>query len=150
MMAMDVALPWTAISMAPILFVLGYLFIGSLMLATGSLGADIAESQKLTMGWAILALLPLMSILFLIEHPHGPIAKVLSVVPFSVPLALIVRLSVDPEGTQMTEVLVGVSSLVAATWLTVRVGARLFRVGLLLKGERPPLRELLRQSRLLE
>ena len=38
--------------------------------------------------------------------------------------------------------------LVAATYLALHLGARLFRVGLLLTGARPKLREILRQARL--
>ena len=38
--------------------------------------------------------------------------------------------------------------LVASTWVALRIGARLFRVGLLLTGARPKLREILRQARL--
>jgi len=37
--------------------------------------------------------------------------------------------------------------MVVATWLAIRLGARLFRVGLLLTGARPKLREILRQAR---
>ena len=39
-------------------------------------------------------------------------------------------------------------AMVVATWLAIRLGARLFRVGLLLTGARPKLREILRQARL--
>ncbi len=38
--------------------------------------------------------------------------------------------------------------LAASTWFAIRVGARLFRVGLLLTGARPKLREIIRQARL--
>jgi hypothetical protein len=35
-----------------------------------------------------------------------------------------------------------------ATWLAIRVGARLFRVGLLLAGSWPGVREIMRQAKL--
>ncbi|MBW1907593.1 MAG: ABC transporter permease, partial [Deltaproteobacteria bacterium] len=54
-LASVVTIPWEALAVAPLLFILGYLFLGSLMLATAALGANAAESQKLTMGWAMLA-----------------------------------------------------------------------------------------------
>jgi hypothetical protein len=38
--------------------------------------------------------------------------------------------------------------LLVSTWLAIRFGARLFRVGLLMTGTRPKLREILRQARL--
>ena len=147
---MDVAFPWTAIAAAPLFFVLGYLFIGSLMLATGSLGSSVAESQKLTLGWAMLAVTPLMVLLMLLEEPHGPLGRVFSVIPFTAPLTLMVRLSVDPDGVSASELALAVASLILATWVAIRIGARLFRVGLLLGGSRPSWREIVRQARLLD
>ena len=146
----EVPLPWQALSLSPILFGLGYLFIGSLMLATGSLGSSVAESQKLTLGWAILAVTPLMVLLILLEEPHGPLGRILSVIPFTSPLTLMVRLSVDPDGVMESELFLAVACLLLATWVAVRIGARLFRVGLLVSGSRPSWRELFRQARLLD
>lgn len=147
---MKVPVPWAAIAVAPLFFVLGYLFIGSLMLCTGSLGSSVPESQKLTLGWAMLAVLPLMLMVILLEEPHGTVGRVLTWVPFSAPLTVIVRMSVAPEGIAFHEVVGALGVLLASTWLAIRLGARLFRVGLLLTGSRPSLRELLRQARLLD
>tara|TARA_B100001750_G_scaffold185175_1_gene154168 strand:+ start:594 stop:1931 length:1338 start_codon:yes stop_codon:yes gene_type:complete len=147
---MDVVFPWEAIAIAPLFFVLGYLFIGSLMLATGSLGSSVAESQKLTLGWAMLSVTPLMVLLMLLEEPHGTLGTLFSVIPFTAPLTLMVRMSVDPDGVAPSELALAVASLMLATWLAIRIGARLFRVGLLLGGSRPSWREILRQAKLLD
>jgi ABC-2 type transport system permease protein len=147
---MQIAFPWEAIMVAPLFFALGYLFIGSLMIATGSLGSSVAESQKLTIGWAILAVTPLMVLLILLEEPHGPLGRVFSVIPFTSPLTLMVRLSVDPDGVAFSELALAVASLILATWVSIRIGARLFRVGLLLGGSRPSWREIARQAKLLD
>lgn len=146
--ALEIALPWLALACAPLLFVLGYLFIGSLMLATGSLGSGIAESQKLTMGWAILALTPMFVLVMLIEEPHGTLARVMSIIPFSSPLTLIVRLSIDPDGVPIWEMILSVTVLILSTWVAIRLGARLFRLGILMTGSRPSWREIARQMRL--
>lgn len=148
--SMALEVPWEAIAVSPLFFVLGYLFIGSLMLATGSLGTSAPESQKLTLGWAMLAVVPLMMLLVLLEEPHGVVGQVLTWIPFSAPLTVIVRLSVDPAGIAAWEVIGALGVLLASTWLSIRLGARLFRVGLLLTGSRPSWREILRQARLLD
>jgi len=145
----SVAIPWEALGYAPVFFVLGYLFIGSLMLATGSLGTSAPEAQKMTIGWAMLSVLPLMLMIVLLEEPNGAWGQVLSLVPFSAPLTMIVRLSVDPAGVAGWEIALSMGILLASTWLAIRVGARLFRVGLLLGGSRPSMREIMRQARLL-
>ena len=145
----SIAVPWEALAYAPLFFVLGYLFIGSLMLATGSLGTSAPEAQKMTIGWAMLSVLPLMLMIVLLEEPNGSWGHVLSLIPFSAPLTMIVRLSVDPAGVSGWEIALSTSFLIASTWLSIRLGARLFRVGLLLGGSRPSMREILRQARLI-
>ena len=146
-LAAVVTVPWLALAISPLLFVLGYLFLGSLMLATAALGANAAESQKLTMGWALLAILPLMVLVILLEHPNGILGQVMTWVPFTSPLTVIIRLSVEPSGVAWWEVAGAIAVLILSTWLAIRVGARLFRVGFLLTGARPSLAELWRQAR---
>ncbi len=146
-LAAFVAVPWQALAIAPLLFTLGYLFLGSLMLATAALGANAAESQKLTMGWAMLAILPLMVLVVLLDEPHGLLGQAMTWIPFTSPLTVIIRLAVEPSGIAWWEILGSTVVLVVATWLSIRIGARLFRVGFLLTGSRPSLAELWRQAR---
>ncbi|MGB5695467.1 MAG: ABC transporter permease [Polyangiales bacterium] len=146
-LAAVVSIPWQALGVAPLLFILGYLFLGSLMLATAALGANAAESQKLTMGWAMLAILPLMVLVILLEQPNGLLGQVMTWIPFTSPLTVIIRLSVDPSGIAWWEVIGAMVVLSISTWASIRIGARLFRVGFLLTGSRPSLAELWRQAR---
>ncbi|MBW1754927.1 MAG: ABC transporter permease, partial [Deltaproteobacteria bacterium] len=138
-LASVVTIPWQALAVAPLLFILGYLFLGSLMLATAALGANAAESQKLTMGWAMLAILPLMVLVILLEAPNGTLGQIMTWIPFTSPLTVIIRLAVDPSGIAWWEVIGAMGVLVVSTWLSIRVGARLFRVGFLLTGSMPSL-----------
>ncbi|MFA9411217.1 MAG: ABC transporter permease, partial [Deltaproteobacteria bacterium] len=126
---------------------LGYLFLGSLMLATAALGANAAESQKLTMGWAMLAILPLMVLVILLDEPNGILGQVMTWIPFTSPLTVIIRLAVDSSGIAWWEVIGSMLVLLVSTWVSIRIGARLFRVGFLLTGSMPSLAELWRQAR---
>ncbi len=146
-LASVVSIPWQALAVAPVFFVLGYLFLGSLMLATAALGANAAESQKLTMGWAMLAILPLMVLVVLLDDPHGILGQAMTWVPFTSPLTVIIRLAVDSSGIAWWEVTGSMLVLLISTWASIRIGARLFRVGFLLTGSMPSLAELWRQAR---
>ena len=146
-LASVVSIPWAALAVAPLFFILGYLFLGSLMLATAALGANAAESQKLTMGWAMLAILPLMVLVILLEDPNGILGQTMTWIPFTSPLTVIIRVAVDSSGIAPWEVAGSMAVLVVSTWASIRVGARLFRVGFLLTGSRPSLAELWRQAR---
>lgn len=144
---LHVQVSWQAVVLSPVLFVAAYLFLGSLMLGTGSLGGNVRESQQLGMMWAFLATLPLLFLPLLIAEPHSPVAHLLTWIPFSAPATLVFRMSMDPDGITSWETVGSLVMLIMSTWLSVRVASRLFRVGLLLTGARPRWRDLLRQAR---
>lgn len=140
--------PWAAMGAAVLFFAVSYFFYGSLMLATGSIGSNQKEVQQWAMMWSILAAGPMIALQFLIQDPHGTVARVLSWVPFSAPITVVFRMAFAPSGIPWWEIVGPFVVLIGATWLAVRLGARMFRVGLLLTGARPKLREILRQARL--
>lgn len=145
-----VPIPWSALAMAPVLFVIGYLFYGSLMLATGSLGRSAGESQKLTLMWGMLALLPMLFLPAFLDNPHGLGPLVMHWVPFTAPLAIIIRMAQDPAGVAAWEIGGSVAVLLVCTWLSIRIGARVFRVGVMLSGGWPGWRQILRQAEIVD
>lgn len=146
--AMGVEIPWAGIVSIAIFFPLAYLFFGSLMLGTGSLGSNQKEANQWGMIWSLLAVVPLLFLNGLLHEPHGIIGRVLIWIPFTAPITMVVRLTLDPGGIAWWEVAGAVAVLVTGTWLAIRIGAGLFRVGILLTGARPKLRAILRQARL--
>jgi hypothetical protein len=57
-------------------------------------------------------------------------------------------MALDPDGIPWWEITGALATLGLSTWLAIRFGARLFRVGLLLTGSWPGFRRILRQARL--
>jgi ABC-2 type transport system permease protein len=88
-----------------------------------------------------------MVLVILLDEPHGVLGQAMTWIPFTSPLTVIIRLSVDSSGIAWWEVLGAMLVLALSTWASIRVGARLFRVGCLLTGSRPSLAELWRQAR---
>jgi ABC-2 type transport system permease protein len=147
-LAARVTVPWLAIGLAVPLFMTSFLFFGSLMLGTGSLGGNMREAQQLAMVWSLMAALPLISMSLLIRDPHGGAAQVLTWLPISSAAVIMLRASMDPGYLAWWEVAGAFGTLLLSTWIAIRVGARLFRIGLLSSGARSSLREVLRQARL--
>jgi ABC-2 type transport system permease protein len=147
LLASRVEMPWMALAMAIPLFLAAFLFFGSLMLGTGSLGSNMREAQQLAMIWSLTAALPMMMMSVLISEPHGAVARVLTLIPFSAAPVIIFRASIDLASLAWWEVALAFVILSASTWVALRVGARLFRIGLL-SASRPKLREVFRQARL--
>lgn len=141
-----VAMPWAAIVLAVPYFMLGYLLIGSLMLGTAALGSSMREAQQLSMVWTIPTIIPLVAMNALMAEPHGTLARVLTFIPFTAPITSILRLGIDPRGFAWWEVAASLFLLAAAIWLAIKLGARLFRIGVLLGGARPKLAEIFRQA----
>jgi len=146
--AMGVEPPWAGMAATVFFFPLAYLFFGSLMLGTGSIGSNQREAQQWGMAWSLLASIPMVMLQVIIEEPHGVLGRVMTWIPFSAPTIVIFRLSLDPAGIAWWEIAGSVIVLVASIYLAIRLSARLFRVGIMLTGARPKLREILRQARL--
>ena len=143
-----VALPWTGVALAIPFFILAFLFFGGLMLGTGSLGSNMREAQQLAMIWSLTAALPMMLMAVLMKDPHGTLARILTWLPFTAGPVVVLRASTDADLLAWWEVAAAMLILAGSAWLAIRLGARLFRVGLLNAGARPSLREIIRQARL--
>jgi ABC-2 type transport system permease protein len=147
LMTANIDFPWIAIAMALPLFIVAFLFFGSLMLGSGSLGANMREAQQLAMVWSLTAALPMMMLPALMRDPHGLLARVLTWLPFSAGQLIMFRASTDLDFLPWWEVLGSFVLLLFSTWVAIRIGARLFRIGLL-SSSRPKLSEVWRQARL--
>jgi ABC-2 type transport system permease protein len=145
---LGVELPVAAMGLGLLFFVAAYLFLGSVMLATGSLGGNVKESQQWSAVWIVLSIVPFMFLSVLLIEPHGTVGRLLSWIPFSAPLTVLIRFAVEPAGIAWWEIAGPLLVLSISTWVALRLGARLFRVGLLFTGSRPKLREIVRQARL--
>lgn len=140
--------PWLGMAAAILFFPLAYFFFGSLMLGTGSIGSNQREANQWGMMWSLLAVVPMIMLETMIGDPHGSVARTLTWIPFAAPTAVVLRLSLAPAGVAWWEIVGSILVLILSIWFAIRVGARLFRVGIMLTGARPKLREILRQARL--
>jgi ABC-2 type transport system permease protein len=142
-----IEMPWVALALALPLFLLAFLFFGSLMLGTGSLGSNMREAQQLAMVWSLTAALPMMMLAVLLREPHGMVARVMTWLPFTSGQLIMFRASTDLDSLAWWEIAGSFAVLLLSTYAALRLGARLFRIGLL-SASRPKLSEVLRQARL--
>src|SRR5437773_382692 len=92
-----------------------------------------------------LRVLSLVSMFGMLTDPASAFAVTLSLVPFSSPIAMPVRWAAGNLPTYELALSLGILgvSIVAVTW----IAARIYRVGILMTGKRPNLRELVRWVR---
>jgi ABC-2 type transport system permease protein len=127
-------------------YLLGFGLIASLMVAVGSACNSLKEAQNLISPLMVVLTMPLFFWIVVARDPNGPLATALSFVPFFTPFWMMLRISgaTPPPAWQVPASL---AVLALATWLAVRFAARVFRVGVLLYGKPPSIREIFRWMR---
>lgn len=126
------------------LFLLGFTLLGSLMLGTGSLGSNLREATQWSMGWNLAAVMPLMFWNIIAMEPAGAVAKVLTYVPITTAMTLMLRYAADPSSLPAWELGLGFAILIVSTLLALKGAAKIYRVGLLMYGKKITPREILR------
>ena len=129
-------------------FVLGYTFYAALFAAVGSMVNSEQEAQQAATPVILLIVLSAIFIQPVLLSPTSRLSQIVSWLPFSAPILMPVRLSLVPVGP--LELALTILGMVAACALAVWLAARVFRVGLLMYGKRPSLRELSRWVRYAE
>lgn len=122
-------------------FLGGYLLYSAMFAAIGSAVDDQTDAQQFMFPVTIpLILSYIVSINVIINgDPNGPLAFWLSMIPFTSPIAMVMRL---PFGVPLWQVLLSgallIIGFVAVTW----VAARIYRVGILMYGKKVTYKEL--------
>ncbi|MCY4583868.1 MAG: ABC transporter permease [Chloroflexi bacterium] len=123
-------------------FLLGYAFLGTVQAALGVVTTNLKEANNIAVFVVLPAVSPMWFLTVLIEHPDSVLARVLSYVPFTAPLTGLIRFGAG--GTGLGEVALNLGVLAAFAALAVLLTARLFRAYLLMYGQRPGVRHILR------
>ncbi len=126
-------------------FILGYLLFGSVMSGIGALVNAEQEGRQLSGILGTVGVIPFMLSFSYLTDPNGPIPRVLSLIPFTAPVGMILRVSwaVVPPGEILISLGIMALSVVGTIWLS----ARLFRLGMLNYGKRLGLRDVIRAIR---
>jgi ABC-2 type transport system permease protein len=137
-----IKLSLATVLLALLYFVLGYLLFATLMAVAGSMGTTQRESQQIAGIFSFAAAIPWMAIGVIFSNPNAPLAVVLSYIPLTAPVMMLIRLGFGQVPTG--EVIISLLLLIAGIALCLWGGAKVFRVGLLMYGKRPSLRDLAR------
>ena len=121
-------------------FLLGFTFYAALFAAVGAMVSNDQDAQQAATPVILLVVLSAIFIQPVVLAPGGAVARVMSWLPFSAPIIMPLRLTLVPiSALELTAAILGLAaSCVAAVWLAARV----YRVGLLMYGKRPTLREV--------
>jgi ABC-2 type transport system permease protein len=128
-----------------VFFVLGFLFYASLYAAVGATVSSEQDAQQAAAPIAFLLVPSIVLIQPILLAPTGTLAIVMSILPFSAPIIMPMRMSMIE--VPMWEIVASFASAfigcVAALWFA----AKIYRVGLLMYGKRPTYGEMMKWLR---
>jgi len=126
-------------------FLGGFFLYSAMYAAVGAMSSNEQEARQAQQPVMFLLLIAYVSMFGLTNNPESTYAVTLSLIPFTAPIAMPVRwaastVPADELAGSLGLLLMGI---VGVTW----VAARIYRVGILMTGKRPSLKELARWVR---
>jgi ABC-2 type transport system permease protein len=121
-------------------FVLGFILYAALF---GAVGAMVSNQEDVQQAATPVMLLLITSLIFMqpiLLNPSNTLAKVMSWLPFSAPLMMPLRMALI--AIPWYEIVGALLSVVVGCWIAIWLSARIYRVGLLMYGKKPSMREL--------
>lgn len=124
-----------------IYFIGGYLLYSALFAAIGSSLNQQEDSQQFMTPIMLLMVFSLYAGIYSMENPDGPLAFWCSLIPFTSPIVMMVRLPFD---VPLWQLLLSFVLLFATALFTVWVSAKIYRVGILMYGKKPSIKEMIK------
>jgi len=122
-------------------FLAGYLMYSALFAAVGSAVDAEADTQQFVLPITIPLILSFVLITPIMENPDGTLAFWMSMIPFTSPVIMMVRL---PFGVANWELALSIVILIAAFIGTTWFAGRIYRTGILMYGKKVSYKELWR------
>jgi ABC-2 type transport system permease protein len=128
-----------------LLFILGYFFYATFYAMIGSAFNNPQEAQQIASLAVIFVILPWIFFLPILNDPDSTLAVVTSLIPIFTPFLMVLRIAVKMPPTW--QILLGYFLTTALCVGMIWLCARIYRVGILMYGKKPSLRELWRWVR---
>lgn len=134
-------LPLLNILIAFVFFFISGLFLyGSLFAAVGAAVDSETDANQFMLPLSMPLIIGLYAgILTVSEDPSGTIPTIFSHIPFTSPIVMMMRI---PYGVPIYEQLISLSILVATFFAIVWFAAKIYRVGILMYGQKPSYKDL--------
>ena len=120
-------------------FLGGYLLYASLFAACGAAVNSPEDSSQFMMPLLLIMIFALYGALGSMENTNGPLAFWASLFPFTSPIVMMIRV---PFNIPLWQEILSLVILYATALFFVWIGARIYRVGILMFGKKPTLRDL--------
>lgn len=133
------------IALLVVLFFINFLLFSAAMLSIGASVTAEAESRQIAAVFAVVAVLPIMFLVTFFKDPNGPLPVAFTFIPLTGAMALILRLGLGefPAWQLWLSIAIQAVTVLGVMWL----GAKVFRLGMLMYGKPLTPRALVRALR---
>jgi ABC-2 type transport system permease protein len=125
-----------------IFFILGYLLYSTFMAIIGAIMNSEQEAQQFISIISMALMVPLFVAMIIVKHPDSIIATILTMIPPFTPSMMVFRLSIT--AVPMVEIIASIIVLVISIWIMIIATTKIFRVGILMYGKKPSVKEILK------
>lgn len=147
--AFDLSLPTTVsvdnLIWLVVFFILAFFLYAAAYAALGAAAEDEHHLGQLAWPLLLFLIIPMVLISTMVMNPYSPVVMILSFFPLTSPIVMLVRVLV--ASPTWWELALCIGLLLASIYATTMLGAKIFRVGILMSGKRYKLSEILRWVR---
>ena len=127
------------------LFLLGFAFFASFYALIGAAFNNPQEAQQLAVFGTLLVVFPWMVFMPVLNDPDSTLAVVVSLIPMFTPMIMMLRIAIKtPPAWQLA---LAYALTIGADLLMIWLCARVYRVGILMYGKKPSIKEIWRWTR---
>ncbi|MFP4060669.1 MAG: ABC transporter permease [Bacteroidales bacterium] len=120
-------------------FLGGYLLYASLFAIIGSAVDNETDTQQFMLPVTVPLIIGIFVMIYTINNPEGPVAFWFSIIPFTSPIVMMVRI---PFGVPLWEVALSMALLIITFIGTTWLAGKIYRVGILMYGKKASYKEL--------
>jgi ABC-2 type transport system permease protein len=126
-------------------FLGGFFLYSAMFAAVGAMSSNEQEARQAQQPVTMLLVASFISMFAMLNDPGSTLSVTLSMIPFSSPIAMPVRWAAGNLPVSEVALSLGILfvSIIGVTW----VASRIYRVGILMTGKRPSIKELVRWVR---
>lgn len=114
-------------------FITAYLFYGSLFAAVGSAVDNDADAQQFQLPITLPLILSIVLLTAILRDPHGNLAFWASIIPFTSPVVMMMRIPFDPP---VWHIVLSMFCMVCGFIFTTWFAGRIYRIGILMHGSK--------------
>lgn len=136
----NIHIPLEVLPLLAVYFLLAYLLFAALYGMVGALSNSLREGPQYAVIFTLPAVVPLYFISIFTTTPDAPLPVILSLIPITAPVAMTQRLLI--ASVPAWQVILSLALLAVSVVVVIWLAGRVFRVGTLLAGQTPKLRDL--------